>query len=427
MKIATVRLLLDVKSDAEAADAVNELLREEQRDFAPASCLIDYAQEPHFADYEPPAEYQEGEAFGTPLDAASLSDRVRRLEDALLKIAAGSEMTGRWLDPDGTECGAEDPGAMWHEYDETEQTEWIASVASLANRALEVERAEGGKAVLLNNPLWTNQDAEDSIAQGLSIFAVDGRGPEDEARLGEDGRPYGHRPFELMFVQDPPDGKEPIFASDDEAWAFVRAQADAGDTLGLKAKAFLSAHSPREYEAIFGDETGGAPSPASGQCRNCMGFGWEPAVYEGKRPCGHCGPTQEVYGCPNCDWCGEGAVPARDVLARHAPGDVFSDLECPECGALVHPVSAEPDSDTRLVAILIYEHQHGRDVSAYGSYAGAKAALAEIARSQWKDRAATDVLDDPDGLSDDEVIRLYFDGHDEEFYDIEQIDVDFKD
>jgi hypothetical protein len=66
-------------------------------------------------------------------------------------------------------------------------------------------------------------------------------------------------------------------------------------------------------------------------------------------------------------------------------------------------------------------------VMACDGYQKAKAALAEIVRSQWKDRAAQDVSDDPDDLSDDEVIRLYFDGHDEEFYDIEEIEVDFED
>jgi hypothetical protein len=137
MKIGTIRLLLDVESDAEAADAINEILREEQRDFAPASCLIDYAQEPQFADYDPPADsYEEGEAFPTPLDAAPLQARVSRLEAALRAIIAGSEVTGRWLDPHGAECGEDDPGAEWHEYDEDEQRIWLASVAGIAEKAL---------------------------------------------------------------------------------------------------------------------------------------------------------------------------------------------------------------------------------------------------------------------------------------------------
>jgi hypothetical protein len=142
MKIGTIRLLLEVESDAEAADAINEILREEQRDFAPASCLIDYAQEPHFADYDPPAEYEEGEAFRTPLDVARLLARVSRLETALHAIIAGSEVTGRWLDPRGAECGEDDPGAEWHEYDEDEQGTWLASVAGIAEQALLKDESE---------------------------------------------------------------------------------------------------------------------------------------------------------------------------------------------------------------------------------------------------------------------------------------------
>lgn len=40
--ITTVQLLLDVGSEAEAADAVGEILREQQRHFTPSSCLLDY-------------------------------------------------------------------------------------------------------------------------------------------------------------------------------------------------------------------------------------------------------------------------------------------------------------------------------------------------------------------------------------------------
>jgi hypothetical protein len=143
-----------------------------------------------------------------------------------------------------------------------------------------------------NDPPWTGEDAQASVAQGWSIFST-----------------TGGRPFEVQSVADMPDGRDPVFDSDREAWAFVKAQAAAGDTLALKAKAFLRAHSPREYEVIFGQE-------------------------------GTAGEA-DIYQCQNCDWQGEGAVPARDVLARHRPGDVFSDLECPECGCLVQPVEEE--------------------------------------------------------------------------------------
>lgn len=41
MKI-TVELLLDVEDDAEACDAMNEILREQQRIYTASSCLLDY-------------------------------------------------------------------------------------------------------------------------------------------------------------------------------------------------------------------------------------------------------------------------------------------------------------------------------------------------------------------------------------------------
>jgi hypothetical protein len=137
--------------------------------------------------------------------------------------------------------------------------------------------------------------------------------------------------------------------------------------------------------------------------------------------------SPSLYRCQNCDWQGERAVPARDLLKRHRPGDVFSDLECPECGALVHPLDGEERRPVkRLVAILIHEHKHGRDVSAYGSYRAAEEALVSIVRDQWTDRADREAPDDASSLSDDEAINAYFDGHEEEFYAIEEIEVEFK-
>jgi hypothetical protein len=138
--------------------------------------------------------------------------------------------------------------------------------------------------------------------------------------------------------------------------------------------------------------------------------------------------SPSLYRCQNCDWQGECAVPARDLHKRHLPGDVFSDLECPKCGALVHPLDGYGKRPVkRLVAILIYEHKHGRDVSAYGSYRAAEAALVSIVRDQWTDRADREAPDDASSLSDDEAINAYFDGHEEEFYAIEEIEVEFQD
>lgn len=45
--------------------------------------------------------------------------------------------------------------------------------------------------------------------------------------------------------------------------------------------------------------------------------------------CGHVAPRDEMKD-------------AQDLLERMEVGDVFTDKECPECGALAHPVD-EPD------------------------------------------------------------------------------------
>lgn len=100
--------------------------------------------------------------------------------------------------------------------------------------------------VMDTGPEWTDQDAQKSIAQGWSIFSIVGREPETEAQL-VNGKPYGHRPYELQAVLD-----EGIFADDGEAWDFVRCRVAEGDTLATKAVAWLKAHSPCEYAAIFG-------------------------------------------------------------------------------------------------------------------------------------------------------------------------------
>ncbi len=59
-----------------------------------------------------------------------------------------------------------------------------------------------------------------------------------------------------------------------------------------------------------------------------------------------------TYICQNCERQGapEHFKPARDVLQRHEPGDTYSDLECPECGALALPLPAEPRRE-RLLAL----------------------------------------------------------------------------
>lgn len=66
MIVINVQLVLDCKA-SEAADAANEILRGQQRQYSPASCLMDYAVSSHAVqisdDDADPSDYQEGEAF----------------------------------------------------------------------------------------------------------------------------------------------------------------------------------------------------------------------------------------------------------------------------------------------------------------------------------------------------------------------------
>ena len=63
-KIVSVKLVLDVETETEAADAVREILREEQRSsFSPDSRLIDYQVEGIVGSVELDESYEEGDAF----------------------------------------------------------------------------------------------------------------------------------------------------------------------------------------------------------------------------------------------------------------------------------------------------------------------------------------------------------------------------
>ena len=67
----------------------------------------------------------------------------------------------------------------------------------------------------------------------------------------------------------------------------------------------------------------------------------------------------------------------------------------------------------QIVQVVIYSHKHGDDVNVFATKAGARASLAEVARVYWDDMYADvnvdgDVPETPEGLSDDEAIRLYF-------------------
>jgi len=62
LKIVQVTLVLDVENESEASDAVNEILREQQKDWCPASCLLDYTLD-DFAEIPLSSTgYEEGDA-----------------------------------------------------------------------------------------------------------------------------------------------------------------------------------------------------------------------------------------------------------------------------------------------------------------------------------------------------------------------------
>lgn len=85
----------------------------------------------------------------------------QKLAEALREIIGGSEVTGRWLDASGTECGEDEDGAEWHEYDEEEQNNWLGSCVAIASSALKgYEEAAAKQAALL-------QQARDALEMAM--------------------------------------------------------------------------------------------------------------------------------------------------------------------------------------------------------------------------------------------------------------------
>lgn len=52
---------------------------------------------------------------------------------------------------------------------------------------------------------------------------------------------------------------------------------------------------------------------------------------------------EDMYRCGNCEHTGPYSTfpPARDIVVRMLYGDTYTDVECPKCGSLAHPVVAE--------------------------------------------------------------------------------------
>lgn len=96
--IVTCRLLIEAESEGEAADGVNEILREQQRQYAPGSCLIDYAQDA-FTPTAIAPDYDEGDAFTGPNLAAAAPAMLAALQMALVALdRSGKERGTRHLE-----------------------------------------------------------------------------------------------------------------------------------------------------------------------------------------------------------------------------------------------------------------------------------------------------------------------------------------
>lgn len=95
-----------------------------------------------------------------------------------------------------------------------------------------------------DDPRWSPEDQLAAQTQGWDIFET-GRCEASETAI-VNGKPYGHRPFEIQSCDE-----ADIFTGDNEAHVFIRRQFALEDPLVLRAAKFLAYRSPFEYEAIF--------------------------------------------------------------------------------------------------------------------------------------------------------------------------------
>ena len=115
---------------------------------------------------------------------------------------------------------------------------WDAQQESLSTKDPAVPRA-----TLKTTTEWTPENSDAAIARGWEIWETN-RDLAEEAELEVDGKPYGHRPFELQALDDGP-------LTDQGAWNIVNCGARNGDPLCIQALAFLAEHSPDEHAAII--------------------------------------------------------------------------------------------------------------------------------------------------------------------------------
>ncbi len=72
------------------------------------------------------------------------------------------------------------------------------------------------------------------------------------------------------------------------------------------------------------------------------------------------------------------------------------------------------------IFVVVYEYDDVPDVTAFDSLEKANKRVADIAREWWDERADENAPDDHSGLSDEEAIAAYFDGHEKRFYSIQE-------
>ena len=91
----------------------------------------------------------------------------------------------------------------------------------------------------------------------------------------------------------------------------------------------------------------------------------------------------------------------------------------------VTSIAAQNFIDNRYTLIpdtvytTIHTNRHGSDVHVYSSFAGALKGKAAAAREGWEDRGDQGVTDDPNDLSDEQVIDAYFSDEQDEQFEIE--------
>lgn len=106
----TCRLLLDAECESGAADGANEILREQQRDYSPGSCLVDYALD-SFTPTAIAPNYSEGDAFTGPNLAAAAPAMLAALQGALPLAAAEAKELRNAQSNESEERAADDAAA----------------------------------------------------------------------------------------------------------------------------------------------------------------------------------------------------------------------------------------------------------------------------------------------------------------------------